>query len=65
MKLKQNETYVRVQYFKWGKKIDIITNKNEQEFWIHKEKLAEGGSTSSKIVQTIDGIFIKGPIENL
>jgi len=56
MKLKPGETLVRIQYFRYGKKIDIIKNESEKEIWIHKEELEEGQFTNSKIIQTKDSI---------
>lgn len=54
--LKENETFIRVQYLKDRKIIDIIKQYEDKRTLFHKEKPVEGKSTSSMITITKDSI---------
>ena len=56
--LKVGETYVRLQFKKGKKIIDIIKREEEKYINLHKEEPAEGKTTSSTVIQTKDGIII-------
>lgn len=56
--LKINEIYVRLQYLKGRKVIDIVRKYEGRIVSFHKEKPVEGRSTSSIVIQTKDDIVI-------
>lgn len=56
--LKIGEVYVRLQFKKDKKIIDIIKREKEKYVNLHKEEPVDGKATSSKIIQTANKITI-------
>ena len=61
MKIKKDEVYIRIQYKKGHKIIQIIEKKDNFEKSKRIDEYEDGNSTISTILKTLNGIKIIGP----